>query len=79
MVTNPECVLSIGSACSASGGVLSIAGVLNIAQINRRTIDQFRAGGPIDGMQRANLLLIDDDGGKDGPAPHSADDVRSGR
>lgn len=39
---------------------------MDIKEINRRTIDQFRAGGPIDGMQRANLLLLTTTGVKTG-------------
>lgn len=31
---------------------------MDIKEINQRTIDQFRAGGPIDGMHRENLVLL---------------------
>ena len=32
--------------------------VTDIAEINRRTIEQFRAGGEITGMHRDRLLLL---------------------
>jgi F420H(2)-dependent quinone reductase len=38
----------------------------DIREINRRVIDQFRAGGPIDGMQRDNLLLLTTTGRRSG-------------
>ncbi|GAA1212403.1 nitroreductase family deazaflavin-dependent oxidoreductase [Pseudonocardia alaniniphila] len=40
--------------------------VTDIAEINRRTIEQFRAGGEITGMQRDRLLLLTTTGRRTG-------------
>jgi len=39
---------------------------VDIKQINRRTIEQFRAGGPIEGMDRDRLVLLTTVGRKTG-------------
>jgi len=39
---------------------------MDIAEINRRVIGQFRAGGPIEGMDRNRLLLLSTTGRKTG-------------
>ncbi len=39
---------------------------MDIKQINRRTIEQFRAGGPIEGMDRDRLVLLTTIGRKTG-------------
>lgn len=39
---------------------------MDIKQINRRTIEQFRAGGPIEGMDRDRLVLLTTVGRKTG-------------
>jgi len=31
---------------------------MDIAEVNRRVIEQFRAGGPVDGMHRERLVLL---------------------
>lgn len=43
----------------------------NIKEINRRTIEQFRAGGPIEGMHREGLLLLTTTGRRSGQ-PYTA-------
>ncbi|WP_433663870.1 nitroreductase/quinone reductase family protein [Nocardia sp. CA-128927] len=42
--------------------------IMDIAQMNRAVIEQFRAGGPIDGMDRNTLLLLTTVGRKSGQA-----------
>jgi len=44
---------------------------MDMKEINRKTIEQFRAGGEIDGMHRERLLLLTTVGRKTG-APHTA-------
>jgi deazaflavin-dependent oxidoreductase (nitroreductase family) len=39
---------------------------MDVRQINRKVIEQFRAGGDIDGMQRDRLLLLTTIGAKSG-------------
>jgi len=39
---------------------------MDIAEINRRVIEQFRAGGPIEGMDRNRLLLLSTTGRRTG-------------
>ena len=39
---------------------------MDIRETNRRVIDQFRAGGPIEGMQRDRLVLITTTGRRSG-------------
>ena len=39
---------------------------MDIAEINRQVIEQFRAGGPIEGMQREKLLLLTTTGRRTG-------------
>ena len=39
---------------------------MDIRQINRKVIEQFRAGGPVDGMHRDRLLLLTTTGRKSG-------------
>jgi deazaflavin-dependent oxidoreductase (nitroreductase family) len=39
---------------------------VDIREINRRVIDQFRAGGPIEGMQRDRLVLLTTKGRRSG-------------
>jgi deazaflavin-dependent oxidoreductase (nitroreductase family) len=39
---------------------------MDIAEINRRVIEQFRAGGPIEGMSRDRLLLLSATGRRTG-------------
>ena len=39
---------------------------MDVKEINRRVIEQFRAGGPIEGMQRDRLLLLTTTGAKTG-------------
>jgi deazaflavin-dependent oxidoreductase (nitroreductase family) len=39
---------------------------MDIAEINRRVIEQFRAGGPIEGMDRNRLLLLSTTGRRSG-------------
>lgn len=41
---------------------------MDIQAINRRTIDQFRAGGEIEGMQRERLVLLTTTGRRSGRA-----------
>jgi deazaflavin-dependent oxidoreductase (nitroreductase family) len=41
---------------------------MDIKQINARVIDQFRAGGPIEGMNRNGLLLLTTTGARSGLA-----------
>ena len=41
---------------------------MDIAEINRSVIDQFRAGGPIENMQRDKLLLLTTTGRRSGTA-----------
>ena len=43
---------------------------MDIKEINRKTIEQFRAGGPIDGMHRERLVLLTTTGAKTGQ-PHT--------
>ena len=43
---------------------------MDIKEINRRTIEQFRAGGPIEGMHRERLVLLTTTGAKTGQ-PHT--------
>jgi len=38
----------------------------DIREINRRVIDQFRAGGPVEGMQRDKLVLLTTTGRRSG-------------
>ena len=40
----------------------------DIREINRRVIDQFRAGGPVEGMQRDKLVLLTTTGRRSGQA-----------
>jgi deazaflavin-dependent oxidoreductase (nitroreductase family) len=44
---------------------------MDIKEINRKTIEQFRAGGEIEGMHRERLLLLTTTGSKTG-RPHTA-------
>ena len=44
---------------------------MDMKEINRKTIEQFRAGGEIDGMHRERLLLLTTVGSKTG-RPHTA-------
>lgn len=39
---------------------------MDVKEINRRVIEQFRAGGPIEGMHRDRLLLLTTTGAKTG-------------
>jgi deazaflavin-dependent oxidoreductase (nitroreductase family) len=39
---------------------------MDIREINRRVVDQFRAGGPIEGMQRDRLVLLTTTGRRSG-------------
>lgn len=39
---------------------------MDVREINRRVIDQFRAGGEIDGMQRDRILLLTTTGARTG-------------
>ena len=39
---------------------------MDIKEINRKTIEQFRAGGPIEGMHRERLILLTTTGAKSG-------------
>ena len=39
---------------------------MDIKEINKKTIEQFRAGGPIDGMHRERLVLLTTTGAKSG-------------
>ena len=39
---------------------------MDIREINRRVIDQFRAGGPVEGMQRDRLVLLTAKGRRSG-------------
>jgi deazaflavin-dependent oxidoreductase (nitroreductase family) len=39
---------------------------MDMQEINRRVVDQFRAGGPIEGMQRDRLLLLTTTGRRSG-------------
>lgn len=39
---------------------------MDIKEINKRTIEQFRAGGPIDGMHRERLVLLTTTGVRSG-------------
>ena len=39
---------------------------MDIREINRRVIDQFRAGGPVEGMQRDRLVLLTTTGRRSG-------------
>ena len=39
---------------------------MDIREINRRVIDQFRAGGPVEGMQRERLVLLTTKGRRSG-------------
>ena len=39
---------------------------MDVRQINRKVIEQFRAGGPVDGMHRDRLLLLTTTGRKSG-------------
>jgi deazaflavin-dependent oxidoreductase (nitroreductase family) len=41
---------------------------VDIRETNRRVIDQFRAGGPIEGMQRDRLVLLTTTGRRSGEA-----------
>ncbi len=43
---------------------------MDIKEINRKTIEQFRAGGPIEGMHRERLILLTTTGVKSGQ-PHT--------
>ena len=43
---------------------------MDIRDINRRTIEQFRAGGPIEGMHRERLVLLTTVGARSG-RPHT--------
>ena len=43
---------------------------MDIKEINRKTIEQFRAGGPIEGMHRERLVLLTTTGAKSGQ-PHT--------
>ena len=43
---------------------------MDIKEINRKTIEQFRAGGPIEGMHRERLILLTTTGAKSGQ-PHT--------
>ena len=54
---------------------------MDIREINRRVIDQFRAGGPVEGMQRDRLVLLTTKGRRSGeertmPLIYQADDGR---
>ena len=44
---------------------------VDIKEINKKTIEQFRAGGPIEGMHRERLVLLTTTGAKSG-RPHTA-------
>jgi deazaflavin-dependent oxidoreductase (nitroreductase family) len=39
---------------------------MDIREINRRVVDQFRAGGPVEGMQRDRLVLLTTTGRRSG-------------
>src|SRR6476620_12066120 len=39
---------------------------MDIREVNRRVVDQFRAGGPIEGMQRERLVLLTTTGRRSG-------------
>ena len=52
---------------------------MDIKEINKRTIEQFRAGGPIDGMHRERLVLLDDNRSQIRSAAHDPNDVRPRR
>jgi deazaflavin-dependent oxidoreductase (nitroreductase family) len=41
---------------------------MDVSEINKRVIEQFRAGGDIDGMQRDRLLLLTTKGARSGRA-----------
>jgi deazaflavin-dependent oxidoreductase (nitroreductase family) len=43
---------------------------MDVKEINRRVIEQFRAGGPIEGMHRERLLLLTTTGARTGQ-PHT--------
>ena len=43
---------------------------MDIKEINQKTIEQFRAGGPIEGMHRERLILLTTTGAKTG-RPHT--------
>jgi deazaflavin-dependent oxidoreductase (nitroreductase family) len=54
---------------------------MDVSEINRRVIEQFRAGGPIDGMHRDRLLLLTTTGARTGqprttPMMFATDDDR---
>ena len=51
----------ISGACS-----ISVRERMDIREINRRVIEQFRAGGPIEGMHREGLLLLTTTGARTG-------------
>ena len=40
--------------------------IVDVKEINRRVIEQFRAGGPVDGMHRDRLLLLTTTGRRSG-------------
>ena len=42
---------------------------MDITAINRKVIDEFRAGGPVDGMDRSSMILLTTIGAKSG-RPH---------
>jgi deazaflavin-dependent oxidoreductase (nitroreductase family) len=44
---------------------------MDVSEINKRVIEQFRAGGEIDGMHRERLLLLTTTGARSG-RPHAA-------
>lgn len=50
-----------------SASVATVAG-MDIQEINRRVIEQFRAGGEIEGMHRDRLLLLTTTGARTGMA-----------
>src|SRR5215213_11933638 len=43
---------------------------MDIKAVNRKVIDQFRAGGPVDGMDRSSMILLTTIGTKSG-RPHT--------
>ena len=53
-----------------SVSVANVAAMDNIQEINRRVIEQFRAGGEVEGMHREGLLLLTTTGARTG-GPHT--------
>ena len=48
---------------------------MDIRDTNRRVIEQFRSGGPVEGMNREGLVLITTTGRVMRPSAHDTDDV----